>query len=276
MTFSETMHEQAVYWNARREAEGDTYVAKNSTQWSYDEQLAAVAPLLAEAVPLGGRVLDFGCGPGRFREVLEERAHEYVGVDLVPGLSTVDWDFENLPGGFDVVVAVFVLQHVTDAEAFGHWVRQLHDCLKPGGRLIVLDHEPMDDAADHMAPRGIFGVLDEAPWKGSRNQPAKYDDHWFGIFAKEPAPMPEVELPVFRVDYGENLDRHDVFLSDGSEMPDVMPLELAILEDSDIATRSGDVIDFRLANGRWVYQITGWHGFHTLVAELMYHEDVTE
>lgn len=105
--------------------------------------------LLLGAVTPGERVLDLGCGAGRFVAALRDAGAEPVGVELaeaalerarrnVPGadLRRVAPD-GSLPlghGEVDVVWCSEVLEHVPDTIALLTEVRRV---LKPGGRLLV-------------------------------------------------------------------------------------------------------------------------------------------
>jgi ubiquinone/menaquinone biosynthesis C-methylase UbiE len=111
------------------------------------------ALLLGAARP-GERVLDVGCGAGRFVAALRDAGAEPVGVELaeaalerarrnVPGadLRLVAAD-GSLPLGHaevDLVWCSEVLEHVPDTGAFLTEVRRV---LRPGGRLLatVPDH----------------------------------------------------------------------------------------------------------------------------------------
>ena len=316
-SLAETTHAAAVYWIARYDSMGPGYVARDSNLETAAREFQVVGPMLEEAIEPGGRILDFGCGSGRFREVLQGKAAVYCGLDLIPGLSTFDWNCETLPGGFDEVVAAFVLQHITDGEAYAHWIQQLHDCLKPGGILFVVDHEPMEgfDAHSksllnrlrrrrgasqilrllgrsptrsprtvlpqaqepHMLPRGLFAVLGAADWVGAKGLPIQYPNHWFALFVKRPIELPTDSLPEFETD------------EDGLRFARTVPMPEKISIDGGLlgrrgatldgkgggwVTRNGDVIDFRFANGRWVYRIVGWggEGQDIAVAELEYSE----
>jgi len=174
------------YWTNRYQRQGKTYVARAGAVGSYAAQRAALAPPLRTLLGLGGkRMLDFGCGPGRFRQIMEEGGREYVGVDLIPGLGTQALT-DHLPRGFDCGVAIMVLQHIVDPEIYAHWVRELFACLNLGGRLIVVDHKVQAGMEAHMAPRGIEGLKALAPW--SRTEiVGEYDGHWIGYLVRGPA-----------------------------------------------------------------------------------------
>lgn len=169
------------YWTDRYLRQGELYVAHGGRQEAFNQQMRWVPPVLREYVT-GQRVLDFGCGPGRFRGVLEEGGREYVGVDLIPGLGTEPLT-TSLPREFDSAVAVMVLQHITDDGDFAHACAELYESLNPGGRLVVIDHIKQKDMEAHMKPRGIKAIARNAPWS-SVQQVGEKDDHWIGVFVK--------------------------------------------------------------------------------------------
>lgn len=85
------------------------------------------ARILADGAP--GRVLDVGCGHGRFKAALGGRETSYLGIDQSPRLleraralhgdhfQRLDVLQDPLPQGpFDLVVAFGLLHHVPDAE----------------------------------------------------------------------------------------------------------------------------------------------------------------
>ena len=99
-----------------------------------------------------GDALDVGSGTGDLTRLLAARCARVTGVDLSPnmvaearrrsaGLSNVDYvvaDVMTAPlpdGHYDCVTAIAVLHHLPLAPALA----RLHDLLRPGGVLLVLD-----------------------------------------------------------------------------------------------------------------------------------------
>ncbi len=113
--------------------------------WAFAERRA----LLLGEVRAGERVLDLGCGAGRFLAVLREAGAEPVGVELAE--AAAERARENVPGAdvrlvepdgslplghgeVDVVWCSEVLEHVPDV---GHALLEARRVLRPGGRLLL-------------------------------------------------------------------------------------------------------------------------------------------
>lgn len=97
----------------------------------------------------GRRVLDAGCGKGRFARVLQDRnpTARICGMDIaeamlacVPaGIGRCAGSLAALPfadGAFDAVYATESLEHAVEIDAA---VSQMCRVLKPGGRLMIID-----------------------------------------------------------------------------------------------------------------------------------------
>ena len=97
----------------------------------------------------GKRVLDVGCGKGRFARILKEQhpKAEVWGVDIsaemlryVPqGIETRQASMTDLPFAdvwFDAVYATESLEHAIEIEAA---VAEMCRVLRPGGRLVIID-----------------------------------------------------------------------------------------------------------------------------------------
>ncbi len=113
--------------------------------WAFAERRAL---LLAE-VQRGERVLDLGCGAGRFLAVLREAGAEPVGVEIAQ--AAAERARENVPGAdvrllepdgslplghgeVDLVWCSEVLEHVADV---GHALLEVRRVLRRGGRLLL-------------------------------------------------------------------------------------------------------------------------------------------
>ena len=90
-----------------------------------------------------GRLLDVGCGQGRYNDLLDRYADSRTGMELnriryATGCRPKVWGSGlSLPFGdacFDTVVSFQVLEHVPEP---AHMVREIARVLKPGGYLIL-------------------------------------------------------------------------------------------------------------------------------------------
>ncbi len=123
------------------------------------EQRLALRPWLK--VSAGTRVLDVGCGIGRWSRLLAARGARVTGVDLSPTMiaqaqkraaaaGVADrcrfqvQDLSNLDVGekFDLVLGVTVLQHILDPGRLRTALEAMTAHLAPRGRMILLEAAP--------------------------------------------------------------------------------------------------------------------------------------
>ncbi len=109
--------------------------------WAWERRRAL---LLGELQP-GERVLDLGCGAGRFVAALRQAGADAIGVDLAEG--ALERARRNVPGAdfspttepipdssVDLVWCSEVIEHVPDTAALLSEARRV---LKTGGRILV-------------------------------------------------------------------------------------------------------------------------------------------
>ncbi|HTY97429.1 MAG TPA: class I SAM-dependent methyltransferase [Solirubrobacteraceae bacterium] len=132
---------------------------------------------LLDHVRSGQRVLDLGCGEGRFAAELQRAGAEVLAVDVAEeplrrarsahpalelSLIAADGGWDLPDAGFDVVWAGEVIEHVTDTAG---WLSEVRRVLRPGGSLLLSTpaHPPLRRLAlallpgaweRHLDPRG--------------------------------------------------------------------------------------------------------------------------
>ncbi len=110
----------------------------------------------------GKRILDLGCGSGRFRSVIESKGAEWVGVDLTGGGCSALADGYALPfrdGSFEGLLSSAVLEHMPEPQRA---IREMRRVLAPGGILFgyVAFLEPFHGMSYfHMSHMGLEYLL---------------------------------------------------------------------------------------------------------------------
>jgi len=116
------------------------------------------------------RILDVGCGIGRFTQSFLERGATVIGVDAdLRSLRRCAWHAAGCKGrldlhwssvhrlpdqrNFDLVIAAEVLCYVPEV---GRALREIHDRLRPGGALLISMEARWGWAASQDAPTGAI------------------------------------------------------------------------------------------------------------------------
>lgn len=152
-----------------------------------DYRLQAV--LRALGTVQGQRILDLGCGKGRFAHHLMDRGAEVVGLDAATGMLAmarlplrIQGSALRLPiagSSFDAVCAIDVFQHLPRS-GVEVALAEIRRVLRPQGRLVLVDKNcmAMDDQRPWL-PRRLVKRVDE--WRGlwmyRPGEPVR--EHWF-------------------------------------------------------------------------------------------------
>lgn len=103
-----------------------------------------------------GSGLDVGCGTGKLSARLAEAGYRMTGVDPSEGMlevmrarhpivEAVRGDGTGLPfgdGRFDLVYCVAVMHHIADPDAVRQTLAEMVRVARPGGRILIWDHNP--------------------------------------------------------------------------------------------------------------------------------------
>jgi SAM-dependent methyltransferase len=117
------------------------------------EIMHALQTLAAEAKPTDARILEIGCGTGRWLAELAKPARHCYGIDPSAGMlrqaqqrpapiDLIHGRGEHLPipdDSFDLLYAVNVIHHITGQRAF---IDEAYRVLRPGGRLAIIGMDP--------------------------------------------------------------------------------------------------------------------------------------
>ncbi len=129
-----------------------------------------------------GRVLDIGCGPGNLFISTFIGKDSGVGIDVFPyeGVDTVVDDALHLPFPDEIFDTITLLavghhipRHVRDAE-FAEFAR----VLKPGGRLIMTEGEPMTQWLSHRWNPFFLGLIGKVDINRQRGGLKEGEEHF--------------------------------------------------------------------------------------------------
>lgn len=197
------------YWQERAERAGPAYVGPGSDPHFTERQGAEFVGLLNGLLETGRKVrgephglaLDFGCGAGRFTQVVAAQAHSYVGADIslagiqlaqgtqeelgLPNVAFVHLSEDRIPldtDSVDLLVAVTVFQHIVYDLDWRTWARELNRVMSPRAQAAVIDAGPSPNSAPHMRRRTPDEVASALGmhWTATANTPG----HWLALLER--------------------------------------------------------------------------------------------
>lgn len=113
------------------------------------------------------RALDVGCGTGVLASRLADAGYTMTGVDPSPGMLTilrartpavvaVEGSGAALPfdaDAFDLVLSVATFHHIADPAEVRRALAEMVRVTRPGGRILVWDHNPRNPYWGHLMAR---------------------------------------------------------------------------------------------------------------------------
>ncbi|AMV39848.1 class I SAM-dependent methyltransferase [Planctomyces sp. SH-PL62] len=137
----------------------------------------------------GLRVLDLGCGKGRFSRALQQRGAIVAGVDVstamlaeAEGIDRVRGSARSLPfrsASFDAIIAVEVFEHL-DPASWSGTIAEARRVLAPRGTLAIVDKSLASfNAQRPWMPSALVKMIDErrGMWMYPSDGPAR--ERWF-------------------------------------------------------------------------------------------------
>lgn len=121
----------------------------------HDHYLAKRVAFIQTHAPTG-ETLDVGCGTGDLAAMVQDAGYTVTGLDYSPGMlrvmrqlrpaiPSVAASSTAIPfpdNTFDLAYTVAVLHHVADKDAVHQTLKEMVRVVKPGGRILVWDHNP--------------------------------------------------------------------------------------------------------------------------------------
>ena len=110
----------------------------------------------------GRRILDLGCGKGRFARALRDRGARVIGLDVSEAMLAGAHEFELdcvcgsarrlpfRPGSFDAVIAIEVFEHLAP-RGVDDVCAEVQRVLSPGGTFVVVD-------------KNLYALNAQRPW----------------------------------------------------------------------------------------------------------------
>jgi SAM-dependent methyltransferase len=132
-----------------------------------EHYLAKRIEYVASACPPPARVLDVGCGTGALAARLVLRGYQVAGLDpsvgmldvmrrRAPEVEAVEGSATEMPlpdDQFDLSLSVATMHHIADPQAVRAALAEMVRVARPGGLILVWDHNPRNPYWPHLMRR---------------------------------------------------------------------------------------------------------------------------
>lgn len=175
------------YWDARYKKVGaartvgcanwtpEQYKKANDIWYDWCLPLIELVCINRHNIEVGNKpkVLDFGCGSGRWFQLLS-KYFEYYGTDIVTlenmGINSTAFTFQpvvdnkipsfsidkkDIEVKFDLIWTCVALQHIIDDNLLEYTVFQFSERLQPDGKAIILENTANAKSSNYLKFRGI-------------------------------------------------------------------------------------------------------------------------
>jgi len=179
------LHAEGLFMATNYDEIAELYRDSKQAPWRHHIELYSLLELLGDIS--GAAVLDLACGDGHYTRILKRLgAAHVVGVDLSPrmvelaraaeqdeplGLEyfAADARDHQFQGCRDVVHAAYLLNYARSGDELFSMARAIHRGLKPGGRLVTVNNNPMQQVGSFASSRkyGFIKSVDGEPRNGS-------------------------------------------------------------------------------------------------------------
>jgi SAM-dependent methyltransferase len=120
-----------------------------------EHYIAKRTGLIKDVLPLGGLVLDVGCGTGQLGSAIASEGYDVFGVDLsasmvarardrglVGTFAAITTALPFADNSFDLALTVATLHHLETPERVATTVQEMGRVVKKGGFVVLWDHNP--------------------------------------------------------------------------------------------------------------------------------------
>ena len=143
------------YWKLRYHKLG-VFKTVGNRSWNFEEYKQKTLQIQSQIAPFlerGEKVLDFGCGIGRFKPLLTKFYKHYYGADIIKQINSnfvqINGSVIPLSEKVDGIFTAFTLQHIVDEYLLREYFKQFNSLLKDNGYLYIYEEIGKGEISNH-------------------------------------------------------------------------------------------------------------------------------